>query len=111
MRNLMLFFSLSMLLSITALQSCSDDDSTDLGCPDNFTLSQEVSDEAQAVSEATMVYANNPTTENCENLKEAYRNYINELREWEDCAVERGHRQEYEEALDNAERDLEDACQ
>src|SRR5690606_35989111 len=50
-------------------------------CGNNFNFGVELQEEAMALSNAASVYAQNQTTENCNNYKNAVQNYLNSAKE------------------------------
>ena len=84
--------------------------SSGVNCNNNFALGLALSDELQALSEAQTAYSQDQSPENCENYKEAYREYIQELKRYEGCAYQNGQGQQYEEDLEEAEEELDDLC-
>ncbi len=102
--------SFILLLGITFfLSSCgSKSGPGSVDCSESW--SQDVADEINALSDASLAYANDPTTENCKNYKKAYQNYIDALRSWEPCLTGTSSYQEWKNSLDNAESQLEDLC-
>lgn len=81
-----------------------------VNCSNSFVLGAALADEATALTEASQAYSQNQTAENCENYKAAYRDYIQELKKYKDCAYQQGQGEEYEDSLEDAENSLDDLC-
>ena len=104
MKNfLLLAFSGLVLFS---LASCGGDNNNN--CAFGIGFSTEINDELSAVIDASVEYGNDPSVENCEGYKSAYRDYIDALRSLRSCYVAYGSIDDYNEALEEAEDDLDD---
>jgi len=99
--NLVLFFSLCLGLS-----SCGDGDGIPGGCDNNFA--QEFQDELNDISEAASNWATEQTTEACEAYIDAYQDYLNALEDWDECALWYGNQDEWQQAIDDTQDDLDD---
>lgn len=93
--NLLLLFCLTLVLF-----SCGDDEKDAANCANSF--SQEFSDEITAITNASNVYAMDPTPANCNAFKTAYTNYINALQGWEDCAIQLNASDDWQQSIDDA---------
>jgi hypothetical protein len=67
-----------------------------------FGWGLEIQDELNSLSAASAAYSQNPTPENCESYRKAYRDYIDALKGFDKC-VEPGERDSWRDALDEAE--------
>lgn len=104
MKQLLLF---SAVLGLMTVISCSKSSKAAANCNSN-NYTQEFQDELDAVSNATSVYASDPTTENCEKFVDAYLDYIDALESWEDCAISTNQEVEWRQALESARQSAED---
>jgi hypothetical protein len=66
-------------------------------------FSQEFEDELERVNEAITAYSMDQSPSNCEEFKNSYLDYIDALRDYEDCANELGNYTEWEQSLQIAE--------
>lgn len=94
-----------MTISVIATTACSKSSSA-VGCG-TASWWTEVESELSAVSDAAVTYGTDPTSSNCEAYISAYQQYINALRDVDNC-VAGVNRQEYNAALDEAEEALDD---
>ncbi len=107
----MVNFFLGITLALTLLPSCNNNDGevSPLACGANFNYLNSVEGELNAVNNAITLYASDPSTGNCDNLKQAYRNYINALKDVEEC-VPAADREAWRQALDDAEDNVDNIC-
>lgn len=97
-----LFFCLLGLFLIPACGG--DDDSSDpSGCGTNFNFQTELAAETTALSDATQVWVNDPTTENCNAYKAAATAYLDAAIGLEDCAILAGQATEFNQAVADAQ--------
>ncbi len=106
------------VLVITALfatgfiAACNNDDDGGggIGCGAAFNWALEVEGELTELSNAAVAYGTDPTPANCERYKDAYRDYIDALRDVDNCiaGLAAADRKAYNDALDEAEEELED---
>lgn len=101
--RLVFFIALSAFALV--LTSCKDDNNDPTPC--GATWGADLQDEINALSNALTAYSQNPTTANCEAYKQAYLDYLDELKGWGDC-VTAGTQQhaEWQEAIEQAEDDV-----
>jgi hypothetical protein len=103
MKNIF-FFSLIIAFSL-GMVACNNDDGGSNDCGDfNFGLALQA--ESQTLADAATLYGMNPTTANCEAYKQAFRDYLDAARGLENCADLSGQRDEYLQAIDQAEQNL-----
>ena len=103
---------LALIVVFAGLVACSKDKDDAIECTVGLSFSTAITDEATALGNASVTYSNDPTVENCEIYVDAIRDYLNELRKYEDCAREVGQLAEYRQSLETAEEDLDDIeCQ
>lgn len=95
---------LFILFAITSMGivACGDD----IDCSDEVALQAEIQDEQDAVNAAILTYTTDPSTDNCESLVDALQEWIDALKDLEDCAREVGEYDEFQEAIMQAEDDL-----
>lgn len=97
------------ILSVAITTSCNkdkdDDGPADL-CGANWSPAVELQDELNALSAAINVYSQDPTVENCNAYKQAYLNYLDAIRDWEECYIYVGQQQEFLQAVEEAEQDV-----
>lgn len=107
MKQTLIFLFLGMFF--LGLSSCGGDKNN---CAFGVGFALEINDELNALSEASVRYSNDPSTQNCEAYVDAYADYIDALRSLRGCYVAYGSLDDYNESLDEAERDLDDIdCQ
>ncbi|TXF89006.1 hypothetical protein FUA23_12005 [Neolewinella aurantiaca] len=104
MKNLLLF---GLLITTLFITSCGSDD--DGGSGPAFCTEQAYSDAvAIAVNDfsaAAQVYANDPSSENCEAYKVAAQAYLDELSRFENCATI-SNRQDYQDSIQEAQESI-----
>ena len=102
-------FILSMVLFAgLALVACKKDNA--INCANNFNISSEVVNELNGINAAASTYANDPSNANCENLKDAYRDYLSALRGLESCAKSAGVLVEWNQSITDAENSVDTIC-
>jgi len=73
----------------------------------NFIWTQEISDEAVALSEASAAFGQDPTLEKCEVYKSSLRNYIDALEGVnQSCFTLGANEQEYRQAITEARNEV-----
>jgi hypothetical protein len=93
----------------TGLTSCSVTGNDLVGCSVSWAL--ETQDEANAVANAAQVYNNDPSPENCDAYKDAYRAWIDALEPYGDCSALTGQqRASWEQTIQDARDDLDTLC-
>ena len=99
-----------LLLFTGFLMSCgSDDDEKIEDCSNaNVTFAVTFSEELENINIASMNYANDQSTENCNALKSAYEDYLDAIEAYEDCARQAGQLAEWNQGLDDAREALDD---
>ncbi len=109
LNKLSLFYCLAILFAIS-FSACGDDDggSGNVDCNDASAVTNAISDELQAVNDASTAFSNDPTNNDlCEDFKDAYIDYIDALRDLRDCANQAGVT-DWQDTLDAAEAAAED---
>lgn len=91
---------------------CSKDDPSGFGgnCGDGDTWFELVSDESAQLSQLSSIYSNDPSSQNCQRLKDAYADYIRALKGVSDCVLG-VTREAYQQSLNSAESEIEQLCQ
>lgn len=98
-----------VILALLVLFSCSKDDDGITPCSANWAY--ELSSEFTAISTAATNYSMDPSEANCNALKNAYQQYIDALKPFGNCATLSGaDRAEWQEAIDEAEEELDSIC-
>jgi len=108
-KHLTFLFAFTIICSLSFL-SCGDDDepgSGNVDCNSSVSVNNAVSDEAEAVSDASSAWGMNPTAENCNALKIAYQNYIDALLGLLDCANDAGISDDFDILITLTESGLE----
>lgn len=94
-------------LSVVVLGSLGCKKNTAAGC--SIAWATELSNEIQAVQDAALAYANNPTQENCLAYKGTLQNYVDRLRTYGNCSNLTGQdRVQWQATLDQAQQDVND---
>ena len=98
------------LFSTGFIAACNNDDDGGGGGCGSFNWAISVSDELEGLSNAAVAYGTNPSVANCNAYKDAYRDYIDALRDVDNCiaTLSATDRKAYNDALDEAEEELED---
>ena len=104
--SLLFTFSFMCILSFT---SCGGSDGPGgVDCNDSIAVNNEISDEVEAINTALTAYINDQSTANCDALKDAYQDYIDELKGLQDCANDAGVGAEFAASLADAEQSIND---
>ena len=74
--------------------------------PVSCNYATELEAQATALTNAATVYGNDPTTANCNAYKNAYQDYIDALKGYEDCATTAGTHAEWQSAIDALQASL-----
>jgi len=96
---------LFLLFLALAITGCGKDDpATPLGC-NSQAFGEALSNVIMRLGDASVLYANDQTTANCNAYKQASRDYINEIEQFADCAGF-GDTEEYRNSLRDARFEL-----
>jgi hypothetical protein len=101
MKNSIVFSTLLFFIGVLFF-SCAGKSAIEEKC-ENWSASEEFQDELNAITTAATNYGQNPTKENCEAYKEAYLDYIDALRDFEDCYTFYDLDEEFSQLLDESE--------
>jgi len=102
---------MSGLLSICAITgillcaACKDDPAPVDPC-NNFNLAVALQAESNAVSAAATAFGLDPTTANCNAFRAAYLAYIEAAQGYQSCANSTGQGAEYQQALADAQAEI-----
>ncbi len=102
---------IATLFAVGFLGACNnDDDGPGGGCGAAFNWAFEVESEITELSNAAIAYGTDPSAANCARYKDAYSDYIDALRDLDNClgTLTAADRKAYNDALDEAEEELED---
>lgn len=100
--------NLLCLVIVFSFIGCGDDDDS-VSCSESFSFSAELQTEIQALTDAALVYGQNPNTENCLAWVAAARSYLEAVQGLEACADELGLQAEYNMSLQAAEVSVNEA--
>lgn len=101
------FQTVFILFGFMILFSCTKDN--DIGCTGAWAT--DLQNELTALSTAISIYSMEESEANCNDLKEAYQDYIDALKPYGNCATLTGvNRTEWQNALNEAEAELETIC-
>ena len=96
-----------VLFGFLVLFSCKKEDVA----PCSGAWATELSNEISAIGTAASIYSMDPSDANCNMMKAAYQDYIDALRPYGNCSALTGtSRSDWQEAIDEAEDDLETLC-
>lgn len=99
-----------VFLALLVLFSCSKDDD-DGGIAPCGNWGTDLQNEFTAISTAVNIYSMDPSEANCAALKDAYQDYIDALKPYGNCTTLSGvSRAQWQEAIDEAEEDLDSIC-
>lgn len=102
---------LILAILLISIPSCKKDDNN-VDCAVGFSIGGVVANEVSALSDAAVAYSSDPSKENCDRYVDALRDYFNALKSYEKCATEAGQLAEFQAAVADAEKDLDDfECQ
>ena len=104
--RLLLPFTFLLLTSIT-FTACSNVDCDELET--NFEAL--FADEYERINDALEVYINDPTDDNCDDVKDALNELIDEVEDYDTCADSRSEAREFREELDDLREELDDLCE
>ena len=96
--------------SILAVMSCNNNGTAVAPGCGSVGWGVEVEDELTALSNAGVAFGQDPSQANCEKYKDAYRAYIQALKDLDRCVINSQERQEYLQALEDAEDALDNLC-
>lgn len=100
------FKTFTVILFSIVISSCGSSSDSSGPC-DGFLWTQEISDEAVALSEAGSAFGQDPTIEKCEVYKDAFRDYIDALEDVNvSCFTNQANEIDYEQALDEARTEV-----
>lgn len=103
-----LFMISTAMVALLMTMACSKDNPLNpLGCG-NGTWAIQVSDEATAWAQAASNYSSDPTTANCNNYKNAAKDYLNALEGVRGC-VAGVSQAEFNEAIAEAKKEVDEA--
>lgn len=98
-------FLLLLPLFILITTSCGDDTPD---CDDEAAINQLLENGANRVFNAVELYIGDPSNNNCENLRDTYADWIDDMENLQDCADDAGQGQEFREAISDARSALDD---
>lgn len=92
------------LFSVALMTSCSkkDDDDPDT-CAEGWETT--INDEYQAFVDAAVAYSNSGTTEDCEKYKQALLDYINAIKDLEECYIFIGQQAQWRASVQQSEEE------
>ncbi len=101
------FRTVFILFGLMILFSCTKDSA--VGCTGAWAT--ELQNEINALSTAIGIYSMEQSEANCNDLKEAYQDYINGMKPYGNCTTLTGvNRTEWQNAINEAEAELETIC-
>lgn len=102
------FFFLGLMAITLSFSACGgSDDDGNIGpvfCNDQ-TFGEAIANAVSGLNDAAVLYANDPTTANCEAYRDAAQDYLDEVRRFEGCAII-GAREDFREALREAQESV-----
>ena len=101
---------IAVLFATGFIAACNnDDDGGGVGCGATFNWALSVENEITELSNAATAYGSDPSAANCDRYKDAYSDYIDALRDVDNCiaGLSAADRKAYNDALDEAEEELE----
>lgn len=102
MKALLSILLFSLFTGMLLLGSCGKSD-LDKRCGSNWSPATELEQEINDLNNAVITYGQNPTPANCEAYKQAYLDYLDALKEWEDCYVYSGLQDDFKQSIADAE--------
>ncbi len=103
------YFLFVLIFCLTGLNSCTKKTDNITAC--SVAWATDLQDEITALSNAGVVYANDPSTENCNAYKATYQAYINALEPYGNCSALTGQsRAAFDQALQDARDSLATLC-
>lgn len=100
-----LFYSFAFLF-VLSITSCGSDGPGDVDCTSSIAVNNAISDEVDGISVALQDYINDDSAANCDALKDAYQDYIDALKDLQDCADQAGDGASFAQALVDAEASI-----
>jgi len=106
--NLIFKFFFILLISLFVVTACNNSKDNDALCGSNWSPASELEQEISALTEAAITFSENPTTENCNAYKETYLDYLDAIKEWEECYIYIGQQKEFLQSIEDAENSVND---
>lgn len=101
---------LLIVVSFLGMGSCKKNAADTDKCGTSWAT--QLSSQTTAISTAAQTYASNPTTPNCNALKQAYQNYLNALEPFADCtAWTQQQKTQLQNEITEAEQEISTLCQ
>lgn len=108
MKKLLSFLIILLLIGIG---SCKKEDKEPDYCTSS-TWTMQLADELNAMVAASLTYSSNPTTATCTAYKASIQDYLDALKPFEKCSLWTAEQKEdFQQAIDEAEAELDSACQ
>jgi hypothetical protein len=100
--NILGLFLAGVMLFSFGCSGDDDDGMADVNCGQNWFTAESVQNAVSNFSNAASAYGMNPTTENCNEYKDAANDYIDVLESFRSCAVDQGVLAEWEQNFNEA---------
>ena len=99
------FLYFLLLLSVAVLNtSCGGDD--DIDCNDEREITEAINGLSDELIEASLQFSQDPSQSNCENIRDVYSRWIDNLESVENCADQVGQGDEFRQAINEAREGL-----
>lgn len=109
MKNVFVYLSFIFFFTLV-VSSCSKDGGTN-GANCSTAWAADLSPEFDVITSASVAYSQDQSLENCNALKAAYQDWLDALKPYGDCATLTGQdRVEWQQAVDNAESEIDTLC-
>ena len=99
-----MFYLAGVILFAGILAACNKDDDDPDNCAEGWEIA--VNTKLQAAIDAGQVWAMSGVKEDCEKYKDALYDYLDAVRDLEDCYVLAGQKQAWEQAIQESEDDI-----
>lgn len=97
-------FCLFFVALASFMASCGSSDAID--CSDELAVSNAINSVTDELVEASLAFSQDPSQANCNNIRDVYSRWLDNLEDVEDCADDLGQGAEFRASLEEAREGL-----